>query len=151
MTKPFYQLFFNGPFPASFRLFSSFQTNNFYNNKNVKKCPSSIRCWDWNPQLSELESPPITTRPGLPPLFIEMFSRDFRLVPIHEHPTLASSSTVNDSLINKSNEGKRNKLLKCSVTRKKSPNVDKSCLKMISVKNMVTLLKWYLRRLSKRR
>ena len=28
---------------------------------------SSIRCWDLNPQPSEHESPPITTRPGLPP------------------------------------------------------------------------------------
>ena len=34
---------------------------------NVKKCPSSIWHWDWNPQPSERESPPITTRPGLPP------------------------------------------------------------------------------------
>ena len=29
----------------------------------VKKCPSSIWCRDWNPRLSEHESPPITTRP----------------------------------------------------------------------------------------
>ena len=34
----------------------------------VKKCPSSIRCWDSNPRPSEHESPSITTRPGLPPL-----------------------------------------------------------------------------------
>ena len=33
----------------------------------VKKCPSSIRCWDSNLQPLEHESPPITTRPGLPP------------------------------------------------------------------------------------
>ena len=32
----------------------------------VKKCPSSIQCRDSNPQPSERESPPITTRPGLP-------------------------------------------------------------------------------------
>ena len=32
--------------------------------KNV----SSIRCRDSNPRPSEHESPPITTRPGLPPL-----------------------------------------------------------------------------------
>ena len=28
-------------------------------------CPSSIRHWDSNPQPSERESPPITTRTGL--------------------------------------------------------------------------------------
>ena len=33
----------------------------------VKKCLSSIRCWDSNPRPLELESPPITTRPGLLP------------------------------------------------------------------------------------
>ena len=35
----------------------------------VKKCPSSIRCWDSNPWPLECEFPPITTRPGLPPFF----------------------------------------------------------------------------------
>ena len=33
----------------------------------VKKCPSSIQCRDSNPRPLEHESPPITTRPGLPP------------------------------------------------------------------------------------
>ena len=32
----------------------------------MKKCPSSIWCWDSNPQPLEFESPPITTRPGIP-------------------------------------------------------------------------------------
>ena len=53
-----------------FIYFWSFQTNNtiFYN-KSMRKmsCPSSIRHWDSNPRPSERESPPITTRPGLPP------------------------------------------------------------------------------------
>ena len=31
-----------------------------------EKCPSRIQCWDSNPWPSEHESPPITTRPGLP-------------------------------------------------------------------------------------
>ena len=31
----------------------------------AKKCPSSIQCWDSNPQSLERESIPITTRPGL--------------------------------------------------------------------------------------
>ena len=34
---------------------------------HVKKFPCSMRCRDSNPQPSEHESPPITTRPGLPP------------------------------------------------------------------------------------
>ena len=59
----------NGPTPASFCLFSSFQTHitNFTTNMNVKKCPSSIRRWDSNSQPCDYESPPLTTRPGLPP------------------------------------------------------------------------------------
>ena len=36
---------------------------------NVKICPSSILCQDSNSQPLERESPPMTTRPGLPPLF----------------------------------------------------------------------------------
>ena len=31
----------------------------------MKKCPSSIKCWDSNPRPLERESLPITTRPGL--------------------------------------------------------------------------------------
>ena len=31
----------------------------------MKKCPSSIQCWDSNPRPLEGESLPITTRPGL--------------------------------------------------------------------------------------
>ena len=34
---------------------------------NVQKCPSSIRCQDLNSHPLEHMSPPITTRPGLPP------------------------------------------------------------------------------------
>ena len=52
-----------------FHLFSVFfkQTIQFLQQINVKKCPSSIRRWDSNPRPLERESPPITTRPGLPP------------------------------------------------------------------------------------
>ena len=62
-----------------FRLFSSFQTNISILTKNICEillCPSSIRRLDSNPRPSEHESPPITTRPGLPPigpLFIPSF------------------------------------------------------------------------------
>ena len=49
--------------------FQSFQTNNtiFTTNQCEKmSCPSSIQCQNLNPWPSEHESPPITTRPGLP-------------------------------------------------------------------------------------
>ena len=39
----------------------------------MKKCPSSIQIWDLKPQLLERESPPITTRPGLPPQHLFIF------------------------------------------------------------------------------
>ena len=53
-----------------FRLFSVFSNKqyNFYNKSMWKMpCSSSIRRWDLNPWPLECESPPITTRPGLPP------------------------------------------------------------------------------------
>ena len=56
--------------PVSFIIyFWSFQTNTItiFTNNLCEKCPSSIWCWDLNPQPWEYESPPITTRPGLPP------------------------------------------------------------------------------------
>ena len=50
-----------------FHLFLSFQTTlQILQQINVKKCPSSIRCWDSNSRPLEHEFPPITTRPGLP-------------------------------------------------------------------------------------
>ena len=58
-----------------FRLFSVF-SNKQYNsyNKSMWKmsCPSSIRRQDLNPQPSERESPPIITRPGLPPTPVKL-------------------------------------------------------------------------------
>ena len=49
-------------------LFSVFshKHDHFYNNI-MWKCPSSIRCWDLNPQPLERGPSPITTRPGLKP------------------------------------------------------------------------------------
>ena len=67
--------FLNGPTPASFSFILGLsQTNitNFYNKYMWKKYPSSIRCWDSNPRPSEPESPPITTRPGLPLLAFQV-------------------------------------------------------------------------------
>ena len=60
--------FLNVPTPASFSfIFSLFnQTTQFLPQINVK-CPSRIRHRDLNSQSSDYESPPLTTRPGLPP------------------------------------------------------------------------------------
>ena len=55
--RPLYRLF----------LVFSYKHYKFLQQIYVKKCPTSIRCPDSNPQPSECESPPITTRPGLPP------------------------------------------------------------------------------------
>ena len=69
-----YMFFKKSVFLASFCLFSSFQTNT---TKCIcERCPFSIRCQDSNAQPSDYESPPITTRPGLPPnicmLYLQM-------------------------------------------------------------------------------
>ena len=52
------------------------ETLKFLQQINVKKCPSSIRYWDLNPQPSEHESPPLTTRPGLPPTRISYITEN---------------------------------------------------------------------------
>ena len=52
----------NGPPRPLFICFSLFkQTLQFLQQINVKKCLSSIQCWDLNPPPSEHEPPPITT------------------------------------------------------------------------------------------
>ena len=67
-TKPRH-LIFNWAIQAPFIVyFRSFQTNiTVFTINTREKSPSSIRCKDSNPQSLEPESPPITTRPGLPP------------------------------------------------------------------------------------
>ena len=60
----------NGKSPAS-SIFSSFQTNVTILTTNMygkKLCPFSIRRRDSNPQPSDIECTPITTRPGLTPI-----------------------------------------------------------------------------------
>ena len=61
----FYGFFKNGPSPASFSFIFGLlkQTLRFLQQINVKKCPSSIQCWDLNQQPLKHESPPITTWP----------------------------------------------------------------------------------------
>ena len=53
-----------GVFFIYFRLFKQI---------NVNKCPSSKQCWDLNPRPLEHESPPMITRPGLPPILLVLF------------------------------------------------------------------------------
>ena len=74
-----YLFFFNGPIPASFSFIFGFfkQTLQFLQQIYVNKCPSSIQCWDANPQPLERESLPITTGPGLPPKWWHSYSLKF--------------------------------------------------------------------------
>ena len=62
--------FLNGPSSASFHLFSIFSNKQckFYYKLMWKWCPTSIRRRDSNSQPSVYESPPLTTRPGFPPI-----------------------------------------------------------------------------------
>ena len=59
----------NGSTRPLFHLFSVFSNKQckFLHQMYVKKCPSSIWHRDSNPRPQERESPPLTTRPGLPP------------------------------------------------------------------------------------
>ena len=66
----FHRFFFKkwaspGLFLIYFRLFK--HTLQILQQINLKKCPSSIWCRDLNSWPLKHESPPITTRPGLPP------------------------------------------------------------------------------------
>ena len=50
------------------QILSSFQTNiTILTSNKREKFPSSIWCWDSNSKPLEHKSPPLTTRPGLPP------------------------------------------------------------------------------------
>ena len=40
-----------------------------FTTNQCEKCPYTLWCWDSNPRPSEHESPPITTRPGVPLIF----------------------------------------------------------------------------------
>ena len=77
-----------GFFYVYFRLFK--QALQFLQQINVKQCPSSIRHWDSNPQPLEIESPPITTRPGLPPVKKFVTVSDYKSVAC---PTLVGPLT----------------------------------------------------------
>ena len=52
--------------PASFSFISVFTSIAILTTNKNEKNPSSIQGWDSNSQPSDDESPPLTTRPGLP-------------------------------------------------------------------------------------
>ena len=69
-SRKWAQCFLNGPTPASFIVYFGLfkQTSlQLLQQIYVKICPSSIWCQDSNPRPLEHESPPMTTRPKLPP------------------------------------------------------------------------------------
>ena len=70
------------PWPLLLFNFGLFQTNiiTIFTKNMCENCPSSIWCWDLNPQPSEHESPPITIRPGLPPNVVYLFGHQFDFV-----------------------------------------------------------------------
>ena len=55
-------------------LFSFIFVVSIFTTNNVKKCPSSICCWDSNSQPLEHESPHITSRPGNGQVILEWTS-----------------------------------------------------------------------------
>ena len=59
----------------------------------VKKCLSSIPCWDSNPQPLEHESPPIIARPGLPPRLKKFLRRYLGIEKNENLPKLAEIFT----------------------------------------------------------
>ena len=62
----------NGPSPASFSFhFHLFPTNvTFFTTNECEKMSIQYMGYDSNPRSSEHESPPISTRPGLPPVSV---------------------------------------------------------------------------------
>ena len=70
-----FSFFKYGPTRASFCLFLSFQTNiKIFKTNKCEKCPSRKQRWDLNPWPLKHESPPITTRPELPPTNLDYFT-----------------------------------------------------------------------------
>ena len=71
-------------------LFPSFQKHITIFTTNKCENPYSIQCQDSNSQRLEHKSPPITTRPGLPPLVERMFT--FKILALSIPPKGNSSS-----------------------------------------------------------
>ena len=108
-----------------FRLFLSFQTNITILTTNIREKmlrPSSLRCRDSNPRPLEHESPPKSTRPGLPPnmgMFNWWYIKELRNIPIfiwirfliEQNESLGESELLNFYALSSKMK------LTCSVTR----------------------------------
>ena len=67
--------------PPLFYLFSVISIKHYTILQQIisEKCPYSILHWDLNSQPSDYESPPLTTRPELPPYLNSLFElKSFR-------------------------------------------------------------------------
>ena len=64
-----YLLIFNKPTRPLLRFFVLLN-NTILTISTMRKCLSSIQRWDSNSQPFDNKSPPLTTRPGLPPLLV---------------------------------------------------------------------------------
>ena len=85
------QFFYNCSPSLFFVYFQSFSNKHYNVSKktNLKKCLSSIRCWDLNTQLSAFESHPKTIRPGLKPNTVTLF-RQFSKHTFYSKATVAT-------------------------------------------------------------
>ena len=77
----------------------------------MKKCPSSLRCWESNSQPSDYESPPLTTRPGTWKVILRkgLSSKFFISAPRPPHPLRTILATFNDRpfLVNRAINSKK--------------------------------------------
>ena len=97
----------NGPTPATFSfIFCLFPSNirTILQQINVKKCPSSIWHRDSKPRPLNRESPPITTRPGLPPKKHWMIEVKNYLGIVENRPSYSNDgqNIVNDMIVRRS-------------------------------------------------
>ena len=98
-------VFINGLSLASFCFFHLFKlTFKFLQQIYVKKCPSYIWCWDSNPWPSVHESPPITTRPGLPPILVWLWVDPFVHLHLLKSSTVCSNAIAANAFSNKNND-----------------------------------------------
>ena len=75
----FQQIIFLWANPGLFFIYPVFSNKHTILTTNIyEKCPSSTRRRDLNSQPSDYKSPPLTTRPGLPPNFSKCLRRIFK-------------------------------------------------------------------------
>ena len=93
------------PRPLLLSTIRCFQTNiiTIFPTNICEKCPSCRRYQDLNPRPSEHESPPITTRPGLPPKRIICLLSSFNNISTFESPLIASSYITIELAITRKN------------------------------------------------